>query len=256
MKIIDTPLNLTNQTLVETFHNINGNLISFDTLPEFQDWYLNDSLISNSYQENLTIDTPGDYELVLISKYKNCTDTNILNFTVHPKPNAPTVKAILPECLNDIVEFYCQDSINHKIIWKGPNEFNSENCKNLIQLSKENIGLYYANYLFENCVSDTAFINIEPENIIFLNDFNFPNIITPNKDKLNDFFEINEKIKKCTNFEICFYNRWGGMVYKQTNESLQFNGLDENEKSLSEGVYFYVLKFENLSKTGFIHLIR
>ena len=78
-----------------------------------------------------------------------------------------------------------------------------------------------------------------------------PNVFTPNNDGVNDFFKI--KNVKYLNLEVMIYNRWGFKVFEQKNYT------DENSwtgKGCSEGVYYYVVKYKDIVKTGYVQLIR
>jgi len=97
---------------------------------------------------------------------------------------------------------------------------------------------------FENCDDD-------PTNET---DFSFPNVITPNGDGVNDFFEIQ---KLPVNFEVIILNRWGNIVFSATNYQNNWDGKDTSGKNLVEGVYIYKFKTkEGKVGHGFLHLVR
>lgn len=81
---------------------------------------------------------------------------------------------------------------------------------------------------------------------------NIPNVITPNKDGLNDYFTINKDYPaSCIeNFSINIYNRWGEQVFESTN--FAFNWFAED---LPNGVYFYVIKLNDREKAGNILVV-
>ncbi|WP_158267613.1 SBBP repeat-containing protein [Adhaeribacter arboris] len=60
-----------------------------------------------------------------------------------------------------------------------------------------------------------------------------PNIITPNGDGLNDTFAL---VLSCQQVELKVYDRWGKLVYEQTDYQNTWNGAN-----LAEGTYFYQL---------------
>lgn len=62
-----------------------------------------------------------------------------------------------------------------------------------------------------------------------------PNIISPNGDKVNDFFWI-EGLQYYSNAELKVFNRWGNLVYESGN----YKG-DWSPSDVSDGVYFYTL---------------
>ena len=63
-----------------------------------------------------------------------------------------------------------------------------------------------------------------------------PNIITPNGDGVNDYFVIKNLTESFPNSTLQIFNRWGIMVYENTNYQNNWDG--ENS---SDGVYFWVL---------------
>jgi hypothetical protein len=91
-------------------------------------------------------------------------------------------------------------------------------------------GVYYA------VVSN--FCGVKQSNSITANpvipsNLTIPNVITPDGDKKNDFFVIDESLKNVT-LEIS--NRWGNRVYFSSGYQNTWNG-----DGLSPGIYFYVL---------------
>jgi gliding motility-associated-like protein len=64
-------------------------------------------------------------------------------------------------------------------------------------------------------------------------------IITPNGDGLNDLFKINCADKNSSDLSI--FDRWGRLVYSQSNYDNTWQGLDEDDDLLNEGSYIWVL---------------
>jgi gliding motility-associated-like protein len=86
------------------------------------------------------------------------------------------------------------------------------------------------------------------------NSFEFPNVITPNNDGINDFFEIDNLPE---NTEVIILNRWGNVVFSSANYQNNWDGIDISGKDLVDGVYTY--KFTTETGTighGFLHLIK
>jgi gliding motility-associated-like protein len=63
-----------------------------------------------------------------------------------------------------------------------------------------------------------------------------PNVITPNGDGLNDFFEL--RVKNTVEIEIIINNRWGNLIYKGKGPVIKWDGKDSG-KMVAEGTYFY-----------------
>jgi gliding motility-associated-like protein len=84
--------------------------------------------------------------------------------------------------------------------------------------------------------------------------FEFPNVITPNGDGINDIFEI-ENLPE--NTEVIILNRWGNIVFSATNYQNNWDGKDSSGKELFDGVYTYKFKTQNGKiGHGFVHLVR
>ena len=81
-----------------------------------------------------------------------------------------------------------------------------------------------------------------------------PNVISPNNDGINDFFEI-ENIPE--NTEVIILNRWGNVVFSSSDYQNNWNGKDNSASELVDGVYTF--KFQTSTGKighGFVHLIR
>ncbi len=77
--------------------------------------------------------------------------------------------------------------------------------------------------------SDSVYITIPELENLFI-----PNIITPNNDKKNEYFVLDERI---AGSEIQIYNRYGRLVYENMNYKNKWNGND-----LSDAAYYYRIK--------------
>jgi gliding motility-associated-like protein len=84
--------------------------------------------------------------------------------------------------------------------------------------------------------------------------FEFPNVITPNNDNINDIFEIKNLPE---NTEVFILNRWGNVVLKSDNYQNNWDGKDSSGKELVDGVYTYKFKTQDAKiGHGFVHLVR
>ena len=121
------------------------------------------------------------------------------------------------------------------------------------------IGTYQITAIVEyDCYTETVTQNITvvdcSDTIIPILPFEFPNVITPNGDGINDLFEI-ENLPE--NTEVIILNRWGNLVYSSANYQNNWDGKDTSGKELADGVYTY--KFTTEKGTighGFVHLVR
>ena len=85
-----------------------------------------------------------------------------------------------------------------------------------------------------------------------------PNVITPNADGINDLLTI-QSDDPLDIFNLNIYNRWGGKVFKATNQNDAWNGR-MNNSDVAPGVYYYSIQTETicgqLIKTGAIHVLK
>lgn len=85
------------------------------------------------------------------------------------------------------------------------------------------------------------------------------NIFTPNADGINDYIDFSLYNLSSLNFNI--YNRWGNLVYKSNDINLKWNGKNNTNDFLNDGVYFYIIKAETpeiktiIQKQGYISII-
>ena len=82
-----------------------------------------------------------------------------------------------------------------------------------------------------------------------------PNAISPNADGKNDFFVISD-LDKYNTVQITVFNRWGAMVFEDDNYKNNWQGTNMQNVPLTEDTYFYTLKLDGTTKTGFIIIKR
>lgn len=83
----------------------------------------------------------------------------------------------------------------------------------------------------------------------------FPNVITPNGDGVNEYFEIKTALMEGNN-QLIISNRWGNVVFEENGYRNTFNGAN-----CSDGVYFYQYTRNRLEPSseiikGFLHITR
>jgi gliding motility-associated-like protein len=87
--------------------------------------------------------------------------------------------------------------------------------------------------------------------------YQVPNVFTPNNDGVNETFKV--KTDCDCSFDGQVFNRWGKKIYHWTDISGGWDGEINNDPA-ADGVYYYVLHFENpcdaVNVHGFVTLIR
>jgi gliding motility-associated-like protein len=81
---------------------------------------------------------------------------------------------------------------------------------------------------YGGCTWDTSFV-------VDLDDFNIPNVFTPNDDGKNDVFKV-LKTEDSGPWEFSFYNRWGKLLFKSEDYQNDYKADDVND-----GTYYYLI---------------
>ena len=91
---------------------------------------------------------------------------------------------------------------------------------------------------------------------ITVNNLKIPTLITPNLDGKNDFFVI-RGIETLGNCELIVFNRWGAVVYKNSEYDNSWDGKDDKGNDLPAETYFFIFKPEkSLPLSGYIIIRR
>lgn len=203
-----------------------------------------------------TLTNSGVYNHTL-QTVAGCDSVVTLNLTVYPIPAIPNLSGNSPvECPGDVVTLHVDPVTNGTFVWSGPLNFSSSNTDVYFPVDLAQIGIYSVTVTVNGCVSSPANIPVSIINIYDYNDFDFPNVITPNGDGNNDELDIEAMFKSCQEYELKLFNRWGNLVYSGKRFDVPFNGKDLNGSDLETGVYFYLLAFDDKEKSGFIHVVR
>jgi gliding motility-associated-like protein len=81
-----------------------------------------------------------------------------------------------------------------------------------------------------------------------------PNTITPNGDGINDTFDVGGSTAQVIKLKIV--NRWGQLVYENSNYQNDWTGTTTDGQSLPNDTYFYEINVVNQNLTGFIQIKR
>lgn len=109
------------------------------------------------------------------------------------------------------------------------------------------------------------------------NQYNLPNVFTPNGDGVNDVFHPCDETTDITiqvdcppyrnvkDIDLKIFNRWGKIVFSTDNRDINWNGkVNNNGSDCPDGVYHYICIVNEIflegikprTITGFVHLIR
>lgn len=87
------------------------------------------------------------------------------------------------------------------------------------------------------------------------------NALSPNKDGKNDVFFIDhiDVLESTRNNHVMIFNRWGDLVWEgrnYNNTTVVFTGISKNNAELPSGTYYYKIKFDKNTETGYLELKR
>jgi gliding motility-associated-like protein len=206
------------------------------------------------FGQNLT--TSGNYSETL-QTVSGCDSVVNLVLNVTPLPAAPTIDSNSPVlCPGDLAILGANSVANAQYFWSGPANFLSSDATITFPVQIENMGVYSVYVTVDGCESSISTSPVSILNIYDFENFDFPNVITPNGDGVNDSLDINGYYKTCQEYKLMIYNRWGQVVYEQTIGTPSFSGKEKNDADLVDGIYFYTLSYGEQRKTGFIHILR
>ncbi|HTA81811.1 MAG TPA: ice-binding family protein [Bacteroidia bacterium] len=93
---------------------------------------------------------------------------------------------------------------------------------------------------------------------VTVNPAEFYNGISPNGDGINDWWNIPMLNCYPTN-TVLIINRWGSEIWSGTNydnETVKWTGQDMNGINLPDGTYYYIIKYNNTEKRGWVFIKR
>lgn len=113
-------------------------------------------------------------------------------------------------------------------------------------------GTYYLTVTFEEngCTSmDSLVVFQDPEATVDATSAQLPNVITPNKDGMNERLTLYladdpefPLLSIVEQYDLVVFNRWGGEVFRTTGAPVEWDGRIQNEP-IAEGTYYYRLNY-------------
>jgi gliding motility-associated-like protein len=107
----------------------------------------------------------------------------------------------------------------------------------------------------ETC-KDSANITIGDTSLSELLTLEFPTIITPNGDGINDYFELkgNSDLAYCA--EVQIFNRWGNLIFEGTANEIRWDGKSFSGEEVPPGTYYFTATVGNQQKRGSITVLK
>jgi gliding motility-associated-like protein len=186
-----------------------------------------------------------------------CDSIVTVNLIVFPTPLTPQIISNSPLlCEGDELIMSTPSQANTIFSWNGPNSFTSNETSFSFPAYLLNTGNYVLTVSQNGCVSEPASALVEILNYFSFDDFELPNVITPDNDGVNEELDIESHFNTCLPFTLSVFNRWGNLVFSQGIGEEPFSGKTNDGVELSDGVYIYKIEYENGEKMGFIHIVR
>ena len=203
-----------------------------------------------------TLSATGVYQFDLQTTL-GCDSIIIYDLIVFPIPASPILSNNSPLlCPNDIAIFEAQPVAGGTFDWTGPNNFTSQVDSFSFAAPVASMGDYFATVTVNGCESPASQIELDILNIYTLDDFEFPNVFTPNNDNSNDVLELDDYFKTCQEYTMNIFDRWENLIYTQVSGGVPFDGKTTSGINHQDGVYYYKLTYEKGEKNGFFHIVR
>lgn len=247
-----------NNVCVGTTMNFNNqSTVSGDVITQ-NDWAFGDANTSTLEDPTHTYATSNSYNVTLtVTTANGCSDSQTESVTVYPIPAAPIISSNSPvQCPGDLVELGLNSTAGATYTWTGPNNYTNQSQNISFQSTFENEGTYTAFIEVNGCPSPTASTIVSILGSFEATSGDFPNVITPNGDGTNDVLDIDQFFNPCLPYTLQIWNRWGNLVYEQEFAGVPFEGKDLGGNVLTDGVYFYRLKYGENDQKGFITIVR
>lgn len=176
--------------------------------------------------EGILISAPGIYSLTVTAN--GCSYTDSIEFFAAPAPDF----SLPPDtilCTGDSMILYGPPGFD-SYLWSTGDITDS------ITVNTE--GTYWLSVsACQQHVSDSIHISVYSSD-----DYELPNVFTPNGDGINDEWFINfAAASSFTTYRISIYNRWGILVWESFDALEKWNGMF-NDIPATEGVYHYVFE--------------
>lgn len=197
------------------------------------------------------------YEVVAVDN-DDCADSTTIEITVAPVSAAQPGIDFKPGCDQNYVIFRNNNPVSTgNEIWvvNGDTQFFEYPVDSLPYNLGEPLNIDLISFTDLNC-TDTTSITVEGKDFEGVLDINMPNVFTPNGDEINDYFEFlgNRNLIGCIEMQV--FNRWGNLIFESTPGNSSWDGRNFSGEPVPEGVYFYVIEVNGITRKGSVQLLR
>lgn len=220
-----------------------GNVSTINPIQD-QTWAVNGVEVGSNFSEQLILNAESPYAITYtVTNESGCSDSVTKILSIHQAPDLE-IGDDQKICPGEVVKLSNLVNADAELTWStgevGP----------FIEVSSE--GIYSVTAFNGYCKSvDTAHVSMGNMHL-----GKIPNIITPNKDLINDELIIEANLQE---YHLEITNRWGNPVFTTDNPALYWDGTS-NGNLVDDGVYYYILEFScegiKLKKNGFVQVQR
>lgn len=223
-------------------------------------WFRNQDPIAGETGSSYSATESGYYSVAAVTN-EGCTDTSFrvtVNKYTNPEAHIESVSA-MDICLGDTVTFTTNEVPGYLYRWSPERFFrvlsDSEGAEvkgEIDQSGPVMLTVYNEHGCYD---TDSVMINGRPCCEVFM-----PTAFSPNEDGLNDYFRPNLQPGQVI-VSMKIFNRWGKLVYNNTNIQKGWNGKHENGEPAALDTYMYRVMYsctdgQNYEKKGDVILIR
>jgi len=187
--------------------------------------------------------------------YCNLSSCDSIYVKVNVTPTASYTAEYIANC-SGIMGYFKNESMNaDNYIWNfsDGNTFNQFNINHVFSFqSSSSVSLIALN---NSGCKDSLTLNNKFDSFQDFCKISIPNIFTPNNDGINDEFKINSSFDLSECISITIFDRWGKVMYSETNSTIKWDGRTTSELKASSGVYFYILNINDIKYKGSITLL-
>lgn len=207
----------------------------------------------NAPGSQLTVGPTSDTYFVATGSFLNCPQvTDSVLVTVNPIPTV-TAPADIQICRGELFSATATATPSTSTIhWTTINETGP--TQSVVATDDQYIYMYAENL---GCISpaDSFFVDV-----LLSCSIEVPNVFTPNKDGVNDFWTL-ISADGIETLDCTIVNRWGNVVRIFDKPNFAWEGKDSSGKEVIEGIYFYHIVGktsggEEIDKHGFVTLER
>lgn len=199
----------------------------------------------------ITADSYGDFKVKWTLMNELCADSDsiTISFIENPQVDAGPDQNLDNEFETTMEADLPANMTGEWLLLSGTGDFNDLYSP---QSSVYNLSL--GENIFSWTVRNGACLSNDSVSI-FIFDIFIPDLLTPNGDGDNDYFEISG-IENVEPVEVTIFNRWGVEVFHSDNYQNDWDGTGKSGEYLTNDTYFYVVNINNEQRVfkGFMML--